>query len=130
MPFIFSLCTCITFMKLPRFVQYCFFIQVFSQRTFFIVNFRFIFVYYTISCSALVLFCIVICVVPYSKKHWQGKTLVNLANYSILPSVFANFYNFHNILYVNGLQFAKVFPTVWSLFAKLFYYQSFLLYVR
>ena len=53
---------------------------------------------------------------PYNKKHWLGKNLANLANYSISTSFFTNFYNFHNILYANELQFAKGFsaklPTV------------------
>ena len=46
--------------------------------------------------------------VPYSKNIGGEKSL---ANYSISPSFFANFYNFHNIHYANGLQFAKL-PTV------------------
>ena len=67
----------------------------------------------------------------HTVKNIDGKkTLVSLANYSILPSFFANLHNFHNIPYGNRLQFAKVFlPNfLQSLFAKLFYRQSFLLY--
>ena len=49
-------------------------------------------------------------------KNIGGEKLANLANYSISPSFFANFHNFHNIPYASGLQFAKVFfaklPTV------------------
>ena len=51
--------------------------------------------------------------VSYSKNICGEKPL---ANYSISPSFFANFYNFHNIPYANGLQFPKVFTS------KVFYY--------
>ena len=49
-------------------------------------------------------------IIPYSKKHWQGKALANLVKYNISPSFFTNFHYFHNISYANGLQFTKVFP--------------------
>ena len=35
----------------------------------------------------------------YSKNFGGKKTSVNLANYSNLPSFFANFHNFHSIAY-------------------------------
>ena len=66
----------------------------------------------------------------YSKNIGGEKTLENLANYSILPSFIANFYDFHNIPYANGLQFAKgisaKLPTV--LVCQTFLPPKFLLY--
>ena len=68
--------------------------------------------------------------VPYSKKHWRGKNFSKFGKLQHFAKFFVNFHNFHNIFYVNGLQFAKFFPpnSLQSLFAKLVYRQSFLLY--
>ena len=58
-----------------------------------------------------------------AKNTVGEKTLASLVNYSISSSLFANFHNFHNIPYENGLKFAKVFlpNCLQSLFAKVFY---------
>ena len=67
---------------------------------------------------------------PYIYIMYSKKTLTNLANYNNLPSFFADFDYFHNISYANGHQFGKLFlPNfLQTLFAKLFYHQSFSLY--
>ena len=65
--------------------------------------------------------------IPYSKNIGGKKSL---ANYSNLPSFFANFDYFYNIPYANGIQFIKVFPTklLTVLSHQTFYHQSLLLY--
>ena len=43
------------------------------------------------------------------KNIWLWKNFGEFGDYSISPSFVTNFYNFHNIPYANGLQFAKGF---------------------
>ena len=58
----------------------------------------------------------VIYLIPYSKKTLVVKKLWLIWQITAFHQLFANFHNFHNIPYANGLQFAKGFsaklPTV------------------
>ena len=68
--------------------------------------------------------------IPYSKNIGGEKTLVNLVNYSISPSVLPIFTISITFPIQMDFNLSKFFPPnfLQSLFAKLFYRQSFLLY--